>query len=150
LFFNDSFLYGDLTLEENLKFYCALYGKPLDEAGLEDLLARFRLKDKRDDLVKTLSSGLEKRAAIVRALLTSPHTLILDEPFNGLDARSRDEVEKVIAAFNRSGGTVILTSHDAGLSLKLAKTVGILDSGTMKFAGSVEQGKDFIISNYGK
>jgi len=141
--FVDSFLYGDLTVNENLNLYGKLYNVKDLESKIESLFAKFSLKDKRDSFVKHLSSGLEKRAAISRALLTDPKVLILDEPATGLDYESKKEV---ISAIREAGKekTILLSSHDLETAKSVANNMAFLESGKLKYFGQIDKGFEMI------
>jgi heme exporter protein A len=86
-------LYGDLTAEENLRFFGQMYDVPQLEARILELLDRVELLDRRQDRARTFSRGMQQRLAIARALLHDPAVVLLDEPFTGLDPRSSDRLE---------------------------------------------------------
>src|SRR5216110_532239 len=78
-------LYGQLTVNENLRFWGLLY----DAQPGPDLLARLGLEEHANRLVRTLSRGLVQRVAIARALVHDPRVLLLDEPFTGRSEERR-------------------------------------------------------------
>ena len=89
----ENILYEELTVNENLRFYSKFY-------GFSDLAKRifkeFGLEKYRDTKVGELSYGWKKRANIVRALLGDPPILLLDEPFAGLDEKTRKIVGELL------------------------------------------------------
>ena len=95
---HQSFLRNELTLDENLRFYAALYDVDVRLRGPE-LLERFGLDHRTRDPVGTFSQGMTKRANLIRSLLHSPDLWILDEPFSGLDPAGQDLL--------RDGGDVL-------------------------------------------
>jgi ABC-type multidrug transport system ATPase subunit len=80
-----SFLYDDLTCRENLVYYSRLYRLSDHKARVAEVLNRVGLTGRADQRVRTLSNGMQKRAAIARAILHQPDVLLLDEPEAGLD-----------------------------------------------------------------
>ncbi len=108
---HSSFLYDELTVEENLAYYGKMFS--LKEEFLRmrigELVDLLGLKRWCEVQVKKLSHGLRKRADIARALLHSPRLLVLDEPFSGLDKNS---VDLLLELFESSKGTtIIFSSH---------------------------------------
>jgi ABC-2 type transport system ATP-binding protein len=105
---------GRLTVAENLVHHGHLYG--LRGAGLRarvgEALARVGLADRGNDVVRSLSGGLARRAEIAKALLPDPRLLLLDEPTTGLDPRVREDLWRDLRELRaRLGTTIVLTSH---------------------------------------
>src|SRR6266704_3321054 len=76
-----------------------------------EILAALQLEEKADSWVGKLSGGQKQRLAVATALVGSPKLLFLDEPTTGLDPQSRRQLWEIIRDFQRSGGTVLLTTH---------------------------------------
>ncbi|MDP9432668.1 MAG: ABC transporter ATP-binding protein [Actinomycetota bacterium] len=95
-------------------------------AGLLELLG---LRDFLGARPRELSGGMQQRVAVARALLLQPSLLLLDEPFGALDAISREELQSELArAWETSGATAILVTHDLGEAAFLADRVVVLTS----------------------
>ena len=105
-------LYGDLTAEENLRFFGQMYDVPRLEARILELLDRVDLLDRRQDRARTFSRGMQQRLAIARALLHDPAVVLLDEPFTGLDPRASDRLEEMLHLLRDGKRTVVMTIHD--------------------------------------
>jgi heme exporter protein A len=105
-------LYGDLTAEENLRFFGKMYDVPALEARLLELLDRVDLLDRRQDRARTFSRGMQQRLAIARALLHDPAVVLLDEPFTGLDPHASDRLEEMLHLLRDGKRTVVMTIHD--------------------------------------
>ena len=91
-------------------------------------------------MVCRYSLGMKQRLGIAMALLGSPELLILDEPTNGLDPAGIQEMRALIASLpERTGATVLLSSHLLGEMEQMATQVGILDHGRLLFEGPLEQ-----------
>jgi heme exporter protein A len=105
-------LYGDLSAEENLRFYGMMYGvKDLDERTSE-VLELVGLAARRRDLVRTFSRGMQQRLAIGRAVLHDPEVMLFDEPHTGLDQDASAMLDKVLREVAARGRTVVMTSHE--------------------------------------
>jgi heme exporter protein A len=105
-------LYGDLTAEENLRFFGKMYDVPALEARLLELLDKVDLIDRRTDRVRTFSRGMQQRLAIARALLHDPAVVLLDEPFTGLDPHASDRLEEMLHLLRDGQRTAVMTIHD--------------------------------------
>jgi len=106
-------LYEDLTVEENIEFYGAIYDLSKDEIEEKKakLLKFFGFEGREKSLVGTLSGGMKQKLAFACATLHNPQILILDEPTAGVDPISRKEYWEMIRVFSQSGVTVLVTSH---------------------------------------
>ncbi len=106
-------LYNELTAFDNLIFSMQLYGVPRHERAprAEELLARFRLLEKRDAPFGKLSRGMKRALTIAAALAHEPALLFLDEPTTGLDVISARNLRQMIAGLRQEGVTVFLTTH---------------------------------------
>lgn len=132
---HESFLYDELTVEENLRFYGRLYGIVDAPRRIRDVLAEMGLSDRTNSLVRNLSRGLKQRLALARAWLHEPDLLFLDEPATGLDAPTRERMHRWLGGCHQSGRTVILSTHDLRESLKPATRVILLEQGRVVFDG---------------
>jgi len=124
-------LYGDLTAEENLRFYARMYGvQKMDERILE-VLDLVGLKHRRRDLVRTFSRGMQQRLAIGRAVLHDPDVMLFDEPHTGLDQDACSMLDSVLREVAARGRTVVMTSHDLARAADLASRFDILSRGVI-------------------
>ncbi len=124
-------LYGDLTAEENLRFYARLYGCKGDEARLGEILELAGLASRRRDLVRTFSRGMQQRLAIGRAVLHDPDVLLFDEPYTGLDQEACAMLDGVLQQVALQGRTIVMTSHDLARAEGLATRFDILTRGAI-------------------
>jgi heme exporter protein A len=124
-------LYGDLTAEENLRFYGRLYGVGRLEARLAEVLELVGLTARRRDLVRQYSRGMQQRLAIGRAVLHDPEVMLFDEPHTGLDQEASAMLDGVLREVAARGRTVVMTSHDLLRSAELATRVDILSRGVI-------------------
>ena len=128
-----SLLYDDLTCRENLIYYGRLFGLKNHKSRVDEVLKMVRLSDRSDHRVRTLSNGMQKRAAIARAILHQPDVLLLDEPEAGLDQESVSILGTLLADWTGSGRSVIMTTHDLDLGLSWAQRAGVLKGGKINF-----------------
>jgi heme exporter protein A len=136
---HQSYLYDDLTVEENLELYGRLYG--LRELGrrIERGLGACGLWGRRTDRVRTLSRGLHQRAAIARALLHDPPLLLLDEPDTGLDPAGLCWLEEVAADPRR---TVVISTHALQHARRWCERAVVLVGGRVAFDGPAARLED--------
>ena len=131
-----SLLYDDLTCRENLIYYGRLYGLKDHKPRVDEELEKVRLGSRADHRVRTLSNGMQKRAAIARAILHEPDVLLLDEPEAGLDRESVSILGTLLAEWTDSGRSVIMTTHDLDLGLSWGHRAGVLRGGKVNFPGT--------------
>jgi len=132
-------LYGDLTAEENLRFYGRLYAVSELEARVQQALETIGLRPRRRDLVRTFSRGMQQRLSIGRAILHEPLVMLLDEPHTGLDPEAAVMLDRLLGQVAGEGRTVVMTSHDLQRAASLANRVDVLAGGVM--AASVRKGE---------
>lgn len=128
-------LYGDLTAEENLRFYGRMYDLDRIEARVEEVLSIVGLAPRRRDLLREFSRGMQQRLAIGRAILHDPAVLLFDEPHTGLDQEAAEMLDQVLRQVATNGRTIVMTSHDLDRTASLADRVDILSKG--KIAASL-------------
>lgn len=121
-------LYGDLTADENLRFYARMYGVG-SRARLDEVLALVGLAARRHDLVRTFSRGMQQRLSIGRAVLHDPEVLLLDEPHTGLDQDASEMLDRVLTKVSAEGRTVVMTSHDLARVADLATRFDVISRG---------------------
>jgi heme exporter protein A len=129
-------LYGDLTAEENLRFYARLYNVGNLKQQVDAALDLVGLTPRRGDLVRTFSRGMQQRLAIGRAMLHHPDVLLLDEPHTGLDQDACDMLDGVLRAVTSHGQTVVMTSHDLARAADLALRFDVLSRGKITASAS--------------
>jgi heme exporter protein A len=124
-------LYGDLTAEENLRFYGRMYNLPDLEARMTEVLEMVGLENRRKDLVRTFSRGMQQRLAIGRAVLHDPDVMLFDEPYTGLDQDASAMLDDVLKTVAAQGRTVVMTSHDLARAEELATRFDVLSRGVI-------------------
>jgi len=124
-------LYGDLTAEENLRFYARMYGLPDVKRRVDEALNTIGLEARRRDLVRQFSRGMQQRLAIGRALLHDPQVMLLDEPHTGLDQDAAAMLDGLLRQVAAGGRTVLMTSHDLPRAADLATRIDVLSRGVI-------------------
>lgn len=126
-------LYDELSARENLNFFGRLYGLKESELKrrVQEVLAAVGLEDSADKRVAVYSGGMKRRLNLGAALVHQPSLLLMDEPTTGVDPQSRNHIFEEIRRLNRSGTTVVYTSHYMEEVQALCPRVGILDHGKL-------------------
>lgn len=124
-------LYGDLTAEENLRFYARMYSLEEEDHRITEVLDLVGLTPRRRDLVRTFSRGMQQRLAIGRAVLHDPEVMLFDEPHTGLDQDACNMLDTVLSEVAARGRTVVMTSHDLARVADLASRFDVLSRGVI-------------------
>ncbi|MPM75320.1 Daunorubicin/doxorubicin resistance ATP-binding protein DrrA [bioreactor metagenome] len=127
-----------LTVWENLYFHGRLFGIGAREsrATADDLLEQFQLTRWASRSVYTLSGGMAQRLMVARAMFHRPAVLFLDEPTAGLDPQSRLALWDKLLELNRTGQTILLTTHYMEEADQLCRRVAIMDRGRLLALGT--------------
>jgi ABC-2 type transport system ATP-binding protein len=128
--------YHYMSAVDNLKITKSISGRGTD-SGIDDVLQKVKLFERRRSSFKTFSLGMKQRLAIGAALLGSPKVLVLDEPTNGLDPVGIAEIRQLIVELKNSGHTIIMASHLLDEVEKVCTHVAILKTGTLITTGDV-------------
>jgi ABC-2 type transport system ATP-binding protein len=121
----------ELTAFENLWIYGRLHRMPDLAARIAELLEFGNLQDRAHSLVREFSGGMQRRLLILRALVSRPRVLFLDEPTVGLDPQVRRQLWNLIQGFKLEGITIILTTHYIEEAEMLCDRVGVLNRGRL-------------------
>lgn len=121
----------ELTAYENLWIYGRLHRMPDLAARIAELLKFGNLEDRAHSLVREFSGGMQRRLLILRALVSRPRVLFLDEPTVGLDPQVRRQLWNLIQELKLSGITIILTTHYIEEAEMLCDRVGVLNRGRL-------------------
>ncbi len=122
-------VYNDMSAFENLKFYGRMFGDT-DEEKYNKLLDMVKLTDAGSKKAGRFSLGMKQRLGVAIALMGDIELLILDEPFNGLDAQGIVDLENILTEINKTQGiTMLISSHIIGELTKICTGYIIMDNG---------------------
>ena len=133
------YVYSYLKLDEWLYMMgnlSGLKGTPLKKKILH-LLDMFDLLSKSSQLMRSLSKGQLQRAGVAQTFLSDPEILLLDEPMSGLDPLWRSKIQNILLDYKKGGGTILFSSHIISDVLSLADHIAVMDSGHIKWSGSM-------------
>jgi ABC-2 type transport system ATP-binding protein len=114
-----------------VSFSRGLFGRPRNDAYIEDILKRLSLWDKRKSEMRFLSGGMKRRAMIAKALAHEPALLFLDEPTAGVDVELRRDMWELVRKLRAGGTTIILTTHYIEEAEEMADRVGVISRGEL-------------------
>lgn len=132
-------LYEMLTVMEHLQFIAYAYGLTDWQERANDLLERFDLKEKVNELGKNLSKGMKQKVAICSGLLHDPQLLIFDEPFIGLDPKAIRELKNLFRKFKEEGKSIFISSHLLDSIEDFCDRVLVLKDGRLIAKGTLEE-----------
>ena len=107
-------------------FSRGLFGRAPNPAFVEKVLRELSLWEKRKDRIMTLSGGMKRRVLIAKALAHEPDILFLDEPTAGVDVELRRDMWALVRRLNKSGVTIILTTHYIDEAEEMADRIGVI------------------------
>jgi ABC-2 type transport system ATP-binding protein len=134
-------LYPSLTARENLSVYggiCGLKRNRLKQR-IDELLKTFGFDRSRGMQVSRFSGGMKRRLNLIAGLLHSPRILFLDEPTVGVDVQSKNVIIENLLKINRTGTTIVYTSHYLEEAETLCSTLAIIDEGRIITRGSLDE-----------
>jgi len=116
---------------EVLENQAGFYGIPKPDRKSEKLLEAVRLLEKRDAYARTLSGGMKRRLMVAKAMVHSPPILVLDEPTAGVDVELRKQLWDLVRDLNKSGVTIVLTTHYLEEAEELCDQIAIINHGCL-------------------
>jgi ABC-2 type transport system ATP-binding protein len=134
-------LYEDLSARENLEFWGKMYGLrgPTLRKRADEVLEVIGLAERQKGRVQKYSGGMKRRLNIGIALLHRPQVLIMDEPTVGIDPQTRRSILDCVKEFNRSGMTVLYTTHYMEEAQELSDRIAIMDEGKIIALGTHDE-----------
>lgn len=137
----DLAVYPELTAEENVRFFCSLYGfggrelaKKTDEAL--DFVGLLEVKRKK---AAEFSGGMKRRLNMACGIAHSPKLIIMDEPTVGIDPQSRNRILENVKALNEKGATVIYTTHYMPEVEMICNRITVIDHGKVVITGTKQE-----------
>jgi heme exporter protein A len=126
-----------------------MYGIANMETRISEVLEMVGLENRRKDLVRTFSRGMQQRLAIGRAVIHDPEVMLFDEPYTGLDQDASEMLDDVLRTVAAEGRTVVMTSHDLVRAEDLATRFDILSRGVITASATRKDlGKTNLLSYY--
>ena len=119
------------TVLATTRYSRRLFGRPANDAHIEQVLKGLSLWDKRNSKIMELSGGMKRRVLIAKALAHEPDILFLDEPTAGVDVELRRDMWKLVHRLRERGVTIILTTHYIEEAEEMADRVGVINRGEL-------------------
>ncbi len=124
-------IFASLTVADNIRIILEeYYPKPQISVRLDSLLGELGLAHLRDSRASGLSGGERRRLEITRSLVVEPKLLFFDEPFAGVDPKSRGDIGLIIATLKARGVAVLITDHHAETILSLVDRLYVMKAGS--------------------
>lgn len=144
--FQDVAVFAELTVYENINYFCGLYifDKAQRKQYVEDAIKLVGLGEFKKFYPKQLSGGLLRRLNIACGVAHKPELIILDEPTVAVDPQSRNNILDGIKKLNENGATIIYTTHYMEEVEQICKKIVIIDSGHVIASGTKEELKNLI------
>lgn len=144
--FQNAAVFNELTVYENVWYFCSLYKKNREEVVrlTEEALRFVGMEDYGRFYPKKLSSGLLMRLNLACGIAHKPELIFLDEPAGEADPQSRSRILEGIEKLNQNGATIIFTSHNMDEVEQLCHRIAIMDRGRIVAQGTREELKGMI------
>lgn len=127
------YLYDDLTVNEYLEYFCFCYLLPknIHKQRIKEVIEMVNLEIKTNEFIGSLSRGMKQRVGIAKTLLHDPALLLLDEPASGLDPKARIDLRNIIKNLQKSGKTLVVSSHILTELSDFCDSFGIMEKGIL-------------------
>lgn len=139
--FQNVAVFNELTVYENIKYFCSLYIKDKYDVKrlTEEAIDFVSLQDYKNFHPKKLSGGLLRRLNIACGIAHKPKLIILDEPTVAVDPQSRNKILEGIKDLNRAGATIIYTTHYMEEVEQICNNIAIMDKGQIIAEGTKDE-----------
>lgn len=117
------------TVRQALDLHAGYYGVPKAKRRTDEIIDAMGLSDKADARPRSLSGGMRRRLLIAKALVHNPRVLVLDEPTAGVDVELRTQLWNYVRELNRTGTTIVLTTHYLEEAEELCDKLAIINRG---------------------
>lgn len=117
------------TVRQALELHAGYFGVPKARRRTEEIIEAMGLTDKADARPRSLSGGMRRRLLIAKALVHNPPVLVLDEPTAGVDVELRNQLWNYVRELNKSGTTILLTTHYLEEAEELCDRIAIINHG---------------------
>jgi lipopolysaccharide export system ATP-binding protein len=133
-------VFASLSVADNVRIVLEQhYPKAEHDKRLEQLLGELHLSHLANSYARSLSGGERRRLEITRALVVEPKLLFFDEPFAGVDPRSRSDITGITQALKKRGVSVLITDHHAEAILGMVDRLYVMDAGTIMASGTPQE-----------
>lgn len=136
-------LYGRLTARENIEFFAKLHGVSREflKNDAEEIYQNLDITSYLDRRVEQLSTGMQQKVSIARAVIHKPEVLVLDEPTTGLDIMATETIMEFVQSMKAQGTAVIFSTHHLDEISLLADRVSVIYQGSSCFDGTINEFK---------
>ena len=149
---DESFLYEELTIFENLKFYDNLhqnFDRNSIKTKIEQFAKKFNLTEWINEPVENLSHGMTQKVELIRVFMHQPSILFLDEPFSGLDySTTKLLIDSLIELRSKENVSIILTTHKTEILTQICDEIIVLKRGKINKSLTKEEYKEIQIESY--
>ena len=132
-------IYPHLNAQENLRYFAELCQVPARERAqaIEENLELAGLKERRRDLVRTFSGGMQRRLNLASGLVHRPDLVLLDEPTVGVDPQSRNHIFETLQQLKQRGHSLLYTTHYMEEAMRLCDRIAIMHEGKVVACGTL-------------
>ena len=134
-------VYDSLSPRDFLEFVASI--RKVDRVTTDQMIAQlasaFDMSQYFDSPIATLSLGMKQKVALIASLVHQPPVLLLDEPLNGLDAKSSRIVKDLVSFHAQKGGAVLFSTHIMEVAEQICTRIGVIHQGRVIAEGTLDQ-----------